>query len=383
MGASQSNHRHEIPLNRELWGLRTAQCEQVPPVPPPPTTTTGSEATVAPPPPAPKTEDSISQAAASASAYTSPGPYEQAAMDAKRLVQLDTFDGFRCDINKQASPFMAVVHSFWLGTSMIPDGRKSTYTFLTQVADEQGLLMSRVDPGKGSVDGRVHRALLGGLAMGKLQLGLSADGQADQALAEVDLGGQTWTANLKYGSIGGGIVYGCNYFQAITPSLSLGGEGMYIAANQNMLSNYTLKYTTSAKTGEEDAPIKVDTKPKSGPPGAPSGDTDASSTIIVNYSGAQQALTFNYKRAVTPNRVTLGAELQCNPFTLDSHLTLGAEFKFQRSKMQFTVDGGGHIQSLLEAKLGMAPGSPSLNLSADVDHMKDEMRFGYGITIEG
>jgi mitochondrial import receptor subunit TOM40 len=302
-------------------------------------------------------------------------------MDGKRLVTLDTFDGFRCDINKQVSPYMAVVHSFMLGTSGLPDGRRSSYTFLTQVADEQGLLMARVDPARGSIDGRIHRAVLGGLAMCKVQLGLSPDGQGDQVLGELDFGGLTWTGNLKYGSMGGGIVYGCNYLQAITPKLVMGGEGMYISANQSMLSNYTLKYSIPAKTGEEDTTLAAVAPTRQ--PGAPPGDTAGSSTMCINYNASQAALSCNYKRVVTPNRVTLGAELQCNPFTFESQVLVGAEFKLQRSRIAFGIDGGGRMQTLVEAKLGMAPGSPTLNFSADVDHLKDEMKFGYGINIDG
>ena len=335
-----------------------------PPPPPPdekkePPSSTGE----APPPPSPS--DSIAVAAAAvASAIPNPGPYEQASQEARRLIMLDTHDGFRCDINKQLSPYMAVVHSFWLGTTMIPDGRTKTYSFLTQVADETGLLMARVDPERGSVDGRIHRALLGGAILAKLQLNVSTEGQSDQVLADIDFGGMSWTGNVKYGSMGGGLVYGMNYFQSITPNLALGGEGMYIAVNQNLLSNYTLKYSMPAMNSE--------TETKS---------MDTPSMIVANYNAGQAMLTLNYKRVVTPNRVTLGAELQCSPATLDSQVAVGAEFKLTRSKMAVVIDGSGKIQSTLETKLGMGQG-PTLNFSAEVDHAKEMMRFGYGLTID-
>lgn len=321
-----------------------------------------------------------------ASAVTNPGPYEQAAMDAKRLVTLDTYDGARVDISKQLSPYMAAVHSFWMGTSMLPDGRNKTYSFVAQVADESGLLMARVDPERGSVDGRVHRALLGGLAMGKLQIGVSAEGQNDQLLADLDFGGQTWTGNLKYGSMGGGIVFGLNYLQSVTPKLAMGGEGMYVAANGSLLSNYMVKYTMAAKSGDDDDDNDKlgDSIAKAAEAAGKSIDDKAgSSTMYANYNTGQGMLALNYKRNVTPNRVTLGAELQCSPASLESQVLVGAEFKLQRSKVQLCVDGTGRIQSTLEAKLGIAPGSPSLNFSAEVDHGKDVMRFGYGINIEG
>jgi hypothetical protein len=69
--------------------------------------------------------------------------------------------------------------------------------------------------------------------------------------------------------------------------------------------------------------------------------------------------------------------------TLESAVVLGAEFAWSRSKLNVTVDGNGKMQSLLETKLGKEPGQPKLSLSAELDHMRDEMRFGYGLSIDG
>jgi mitochondrial import receptor subunit TOM40 len=358
----------------------TTQCEDdsssssAPPPPPPPGADPSSQSLPLDSPPSPSEGDAIANAAALASAYSPPGPYESASQDCKRLVMLDTHDGFRCDINKQLSPYMAVVHSFWLGTSMIPDGRNRTYTWLTQVADESSLYMARVDPMQRSVDGRIHKALLGGLIMSKLQVGVSPEGQADQMLAEADLNGMTWSANVKYGSVAGGLMYGCNYYQAITPKFSMGGEGLYIGVNNALAASYVLKYSIPA-VGDE-PPAR-----KPGPPGMPSPE-GPSSTIVASFN-PNQGLTLNYKRVVTPQRVTLGAELNANPMTLESTVVLGAEFAWSRSKLGVTLDGNGKMQSVLETKLGKEPGQPKLNLCAELDHMKDEMRFGYGLSIDG
>jgi len=324
-----------------------------------------------PPPPA---DDAIAQAARSAHAYTNPGPYEMVTSDGKRLVQLDTYEGFRCDIQKQMSPFMLVLHSFALGTQL-PDGRKSSYSFMTQFAEEANVLIARVDPGRGSVDGRYHRAL----PFGTFRTQFNLDGQNDQLLADLDVGGQTWTGNLKLASMGGAVAYGCNYLQTVTPKLTMGGEGLYLAANQGLMSSYTLKYSFMApKVGDVDVPL-----PKQ-QPGMPPIEPSGASTVLLNFNAAQSLLTCNYKRVVTANRVTLGAELQCNPLKLDeSALLLGAEFKLQRSRVAISADGSGRVQSVVEAKLGLAPQSPSLNFSADVDHVKDEMKFGFGLNIEG
>ena len=55
-----------------------------------------------------------------------------------------------------------------------------------------------VDSERGTINGCTHKALLGGLAMAKLQVGASSEGANTQLLGEIDLGAQTWTNNLKY-----------------------------------------------------------------------------------------------------------------------------------------------------------------------------------------
>jgi len=232
--------------------------------------------------------------------------------------------------------------------------------------------MARVDPERGTVDGRIHRAIFGGLAMAKLQVGTSSsEGANDQLLGEVDLGAMTWTANLKYGSMGGGNIYGVNYYQQVSPRLALGAEGMYVAVNGNMLSSYTAKLSLRDTVDGDDVD-KVTQPPGAGPP----------SYLAATYNAGQGMVSLNYKKAITPSRVNVGVSLECSPMTLESQVVMGAEFNLTRSKMNVCIDGTGRIQSVLEAKLGREPGSPSLNFAAELDHGKGGlMRFGYGLNI--
>jgi len=303
-------------------------------------------------------------------------------MPFKALTSIDTHDGMRCEIQKQLSPYMVVIHSFWLGTSMLQEGMNKSYSFVTQVADETGLLMARVDPSRGSVDGRIHKTLLGGLANGKLQIGVSSAGQMDQALGEVDFGGLTWTGNLKYGSMAGGIVYGLNYLQSINERWAAGGEGLYVSANGSLVSSYTLKYDWDkpSQGGEEEVQMASAATAAASPDVA---SNKGKCSFVAQYNSTQNDLGLHYRRVVTPGRVTIGAELSCNPGQGESAVTLGAEFQLTRSKFSVCVDGTGNLKSSLQAKLGMAPGSPTLSFTADVDHVKDSMRFGYGLNVGG
>jgi hypothetical protein len=40
------------------------------------------------------------------------------------------------------------------------------------------------------------------------------------------------------------------------------------------------------------------------------------------------------------------------------------------------------IQSTVEAKLGMG-GAPTIQFAGELDHLKNVLRFGYGLNIEG
>jgi len=242
------------------------------------------------------------------------------------------------------------------------------------------------DPYKKAVSGRLIRSLLGGALTAKVQLAVSPDGGNDQLLTEVDIGGGTWMGKVTYGSMGGGIVAGMNYYQGVTERLAVGGEGMYVAANGSLMNSYTVKYEMPAPSGNGSGDGTDDKDQKGDAIGdaaaTAGGDLSGSpsSWFLAQLNPAQGMLNLYYKRVVTPNRVTLGAEMMVVP-TLESQLTFGAEFKLQRSKVSMTVDGTGKIQSVVEAKMGMGTESPTLSLNAEVDHAKDSMKFGYGLTV--
>ena len=388
-----------------LTASHYTQCDAPPPAPPLPpdaASQANSKEQSLPPPPASPESDAIAQAAAYSSRYTNPGPYEVLSMDAKRLVALDCFEGFRCDVNKQMSPSMIVVHSFALSPSSgaaspnpmaPPPPPPSAYTFITQVGDDSGVFVSRVDTARGSVDARVQRMLLGGLAMFKLQMGLSQAGDSDSCLAEIDFGTNipicTWTANLKYGSMGGGPVWGANYWQAITPNLAMGGEGMYIAAQGTPAAAYALKYNFQAPLTPQEAQEAASSSKNNTaalPPGMPPPEGPGASSFVANFH-SNGMMTLNYKRVITPQRVSVGSELAFPlfaPLQEPPELVLGAEFNLTRSKLQWSLDCNSlKVQSLLETRLGMSPMSPRFTLAAAMDHWNQDFKFGYSIAIDG
>ena len=61
-------------------------------------------------------------------------------------------------------------------------------------------------------------------------------------------------------------------------------------------------------------------------------------------------------------------------------IKFAAEFNLKQSKISTVIDGSGCMKTVLDTKLGPAA---SVIFSGEVDHMKDNYKFGYGLTIGG
>jgi len=110
------------------------------------------------------------------------------------------------------------------------------------------------------------------------------------------------------------------------------------------------------------------------------------SSIVANFHSSGM-MTLNYKRVITPQRVSVGSELAFPlfaPLQDSPELLLGAEFNLTRSKLQWSLDcNTGKINSVLETRLGMSPMAPRFTLSAAMDHFNQDFKFGYSINIDG
>ncbi|GMI07411.1 hypothetical protein TrLO_g7585 [Triparma laevis f. longispina] len=330
-------------------GSSQSSCD-TPPPPPPPTAPTAAP----PPPPSVDENDDIAKAAANATAYSNPGPWEAFNSDIKRYLFVDTFDGARVDLSKQLSPFLVINHNWWLGTTMLPNGQKNNYTFTTQVMpSETTAVIGRADQ-NGMVEARVHRGLImeEDLQVNSKIVCVTTPefNEQNQMVADLDFAGKTWSGQVKFGAMMGGNVFGLNYVQAITPSLTIGGDALYLGSQNASVGSYGVKY---------------------------SGNSWVASA---QWSGLQQAFFGHYKKEVMKERVTLAAELQVQPGSGESAVTFGGEFNLKQSKMSTVIDGTGCMKTVLDTKLGP---TASVVFSGEVDHMKDNYKFGYGLTIGG
>lgn len=101
---------------------------------------------------------------------------------------------------------------------------------------------------------------------------------------------------------------------------------------------------------------------------------------VAQWNGQQGACTLNYKRTATKDRVNFGTEIQIAPPTMDTAIALGSEFNLKQSKISTVIDGRGTIKTVVETKLNPAA---ALTFSADIDHSKEQFKFGYGLTVGG
>lgn len=67
-------------------------------------------------------------------------------------------------------------------------------------------------------------------------------------------------------------------------------------------------------------------------------------------------VNLQYVRHVSPNRMTLVADLMLQPFQGQSRATLGAEVNMKQSKFTTTLDSDFRLASMLEARVSEEAG---------------------------
>ena len=138
-------------------------------------------------------------------------------------------------------------------------------------------------------------------------------------ICDLDYIGTTSSSQLKVArNIHGvnGTHLGCSYVQAITKRLALGGEGILQAAAPAATFTSALKWTG-----------------------------DAVGRRVLELRGRRTARPAGAVTTVSPNRVTLGTELNVAPATGDASFSAGAEFALKQSRVNLAVDGSGRMQS--------------------------------------
>jgi len=271
---------------------------------------------------------------------SNPGPLERCDQEIQRVLRVDTFDGARFELQKMLGPHFVTGHTIYMGSSAHEKGY--LYNFSSTLVLDDALLIGRFDH-MGRLDAQWHQPYSGSLARWshKLQAQLLPD-QDPQAVVEFERKGDESHAGFK---VGLGLL-GMNYFHAITPRLAVGGEASYI---QKLGSTH---FTGRARY------------------------TDNNHTLVATAS-TYGSVSAAFLRRVS-NRVGLAAELEVATASLDSHMSVGAEFIMRQAKFHANVTSKGVIQTTLQ---DIVSNNCFLLLSATIDHRNNIYRFGAGVQL--
>ncbi|KAG5186563.1 eukaryotic porin-domain-containing protein [Tribonema minus] len=252
----------------------------------------------------------------------------------KGLVQADTWDGVRVDIQRALTPTFFSAYSGLLGSSAVQGGNALTFTSTVVSEDQTRVLMGRMSK-DGDLDGRVFCPI--GNILGKVQFTLGAQ-DTIQATAEMKDSSSACQVTAGLGT------FGFSFNQALTARLTAGMDCTY-----------------HAQMG--DAPISV---------GGQYQTRDWTGNVL--YGPGMMQL--QYARHVN-ERVQLGAELALNPLRpQESAVAVGAEFNLKQSKLHFAVNGSGTVDGNIEVRfLPMA----SVSFAGQLNHVEDKHRFGFGM----
>lgn len=292
-----------------------------------------------------------------------PGQFERLHDDARRVSSCATFEGVKFDVAKPLTPTFAVNHNFWLGGSHYPNANQH-YKFGATLGDNERVCIAALDQ-YGTVEGQFYGAVAGPV-QGKLIFNLPHDPKGFVGVCDLDYAGATAAGQLKLArNIHGvaGTHAACSYVQAVTRRLALGGEGTLAVAQPAATLTAAAKYAGDKWTGA------ASWTRTPGPAGA-----------------ASDQVSLGYARVVSPNRVTVGAELSAAPATGDATFAAGAEFALKQSRVGLAVDGGGKLQSTVEAALSPAAkllfsAEVQLGWEATPGKPRDAFKFGYGLQI--
>lgn len=222
--------------------------------------------------------------------------------------------------------------------------REGQFALLANYFSQRLVCISRTTPADGQMHARLfvnHTPAL----TSKIVADVSADEEARKGSWDLDYRGTDNCAQLKVAS---GPVVAFSYLQSVAPWLALGGEGFVQVKSQFSAMTLAAKFMR----GKDQATLSV-----------------ASFGPIVA----------NYVHRVSP-KVAFATELFVDARSRGSHVSFGYRFDLKSATIVGLVDSSGKVAATLEEKINPAL---VLTLSGELDHAKEEYKFGFGVNIGG
>ncbi|PVU97629.1 hypothetical protein BB561_000448 [Smittium simulii] len=281
-----------------------------------------------------------------------PGQFDQLSKETKSTLLSDIFfDGARADLTKILSPNFQVMHSFQLGQGAAP----SSFNFAAVFANEKTLMHGGMDT-EGNLQSRFHYNWTNAFTT-KMQAQVHKDPNRSMLQAEAEYDGSDYIVNAKAvnPSIDSTGIFMANYLQSITKKLSVGTEIMiqkpFPGVQESVLS-FAARYTPNPE-----------------------------SVWVAQTQGAN-IFTASYWKKISP-KCDACAEIQIvnidSQNRRDATVNAGAKYEFATATYRAQIDNNFKVSMLLEEKI--APGFSFL-LSGEMDHLKGENKFGFGLQLE-
>ncbi|MQL71307.1 hypothetical protein Taro_003618 [Colocasia esculenta] len=320
------------------------------PPPPPP---------VAPPPPAhplglaavlpPQTEEK--DGAAEKVDYMNlpcPVPFEEIQREALMSLKPELFEGMRFDFTKGLNQKFSLSHSVFMGSTEVPSQSMKTvkvptahYEFGANYLDPKMMLVGRILT-DGRLNARVKWDLTDDLTL-KINAQLTNEPHYSQGMFNFDYKGKDYRSQFQ---IGNNAFYGANYIQSVTPFLSLGTEIFWLGHQRKSGLGFAGRYNTPKWVGT----------------------AQVASTGVVALSYVQKV----------SEKVTLASDFMYNHMTRDVTASFGYDYILRQCRLRGKIDSSGCVAAFLEERLNMGV---NFVLSAEIDHVKKDYKFGFGLTV--
>jgi len=275
-----------------------------------------------------------------------PVKYEELQREMLMSLKPDVFEGGRFDYNKQLNQKFFLSHSLFMGNIEVPaQGAQiikiptSTYEFGANVVDQNYMLVGRILT-DGRMSGRIKYDL-NDMFSAKLQT--TKEQGFSQVMVDVDVTGVDYQGQVK---VGNGEFYGCNYLQSVTPTLSLGGEGFWLGGQKKSGVGFAARYANDK-------------------------------TVATAQLATTGLCSLTYCTKVS-EKAMLASDFMWNWNARQASASVGYDYILRQCRLRGRIDNHGVVTAFLEERLNVGL---NLIISAEIDHVNKNSKFGFGMTI--
>lgn len=278
-----------------------------------------------------------------------PVRYEELQREVMMSLKPDLFEGLRFDLTKPLNHNFALSHSIFMGNIDVPTANQQvvkmpmgTYEFGANLVTNSGNLALGRITSDGRLTGRVKYDVSGFAAL-KSQFQIASEKGMSQAMFDADFKGKDWNGQLKWGTSN---FYGANYFQSVTPKLSVGGEVFYLAEQQRSGFGLAARHA---------------------------GDKHVATAQVANTG----LVSLTYVQKIS-DKVSLASDFMWNLNSREATASFGYDYVLRQCRLRGRIDTDGKIAAFLEERLNVGV---NFVLSAEVDHSRGDYKFGAGLTV--